>query len=418
MDSKYTINKINNNYNNKTNNTNNNDDNNKNNDNNDNNNKHNDLNDKNLNNNLNFHNNTNNLDSNNSFNNNNNKLTLINEDYSQTDTNKRNHNFEIDFDESTDSEKDIQQQKSKRGTIHYCNLMSCRKCHPDNQTPYRKSDKSTQAYEKRLPRAKWCQLQCKTCLKKLERIENLTYQWVVDNLNSKPTRQTEQENTIMDEPTFVNTDLNKLKGKELKDYELIHIRKDGNCLYRAILEACKVNQSYHMDLRALIMHHLSADATIDDSMLNGLTKEKYVALHSRSAKFAGYIELIIIAKLLKSWIAIHLEDDRYNNKNKWLIIKHDEISDPAGIIYLTTWQGNDPLSNIDATAHYNALRANQTLDHITNKLNELLEINVISTTNNPINILLWNCRSISDNIKKLYLLEELRTNNITIASLI
>ena len=127
---------------------------------------------------------------------------------------------------------------------------------------------------------------------------------------------------------------------------------------------------------------------------------------------------------LKIW----LEDIRYQSSPWRSINQDDQKTSTQNKIYLTFKQG--ARSDLDLEGHYNPLipniKSNQQLRvTIYNDLNQLNEITILKKyikkpeQNNekaePLNILIWNAKSIGNFTKKKYLTQTLYTKNIQIA---
>ena len=471
MDSKYTINKNNNNYNNKTNNRNNNDDNNKNNDNNDKNNKHNDLNDKNFNYNVNFlnnfnktsnieelitHNNNNkqmningNLSNTNAFNNFANNLVM-----GQSQMRQKLENFQragsynemlMDNQFKEFNLRKLQSERTPQSNVKFdntnrinpynkkkCNMASCKKCNVNWQPRSRNEWNNPNNQNNIIPPKKfnkYCLLNCHWCTKKISDIENQIYfssSTHKTNGNSQQPSIEQNENFIIPSDKFLSEDLtvknpteveSQIKQLIKRNFNKSEIKGDGNCLYYSILAYLDLNQDQADNLRNIIVDEIEKDQSLD---LTTLTEENHSSKtelieHMRTrAYYAGYLELVVISRLLDTWIAVYLENNRYHN-NRWQIIKLNE-SQCKDVIFLSTNQDLDPSS--PKQAHYNCIRPASGMQSkvAKNNLIELLGLNRI-IEHSKINCLTWNLTSIRSYAKKTLLGRILYEHNIHIALL-
>ena len=108
---------------------------------------------------------------------------------------------------------------------------------------------------------------------------------------------------------------------------------------------------------------------------------------------------------------IYLEDSEYKS-NKWIEIKNEykEIENQE-MIFLSCYQGEKP----DLEGHYDLLipkSSTLTNDKASKTLKKLIEKKIYKKKClNPINIMIWNCDSLSNNTKREFLIEHLYTRN-------
>ena len=66
---------------------------------------------------------------------------------------------------------------------------------------------------------------------------------------NQPKMESIQINILKDTKTDV---INKIKDITINEFQKIEVKKDGNCLPRAILKSIKENELYHPELRQII----------------------------------------------------------------------------------------------------------------------------------------------------------------------
>ena len=119
--------------------------------------------------------------------------------------------------------------------------------------------------------------------------------------------------------------------------------------------------------------------------------------------YADHLEIYMLSKLLNIIIAIFIE-----NKGKWEIIKHTDVSKPDKIALINFEESSHEIGN-----HYNALiiKGNDLRGIIENK--QISQDNL--TTENNVKILIWNARSLNDVTKRIFLADILNNNTPDIA---
>ena len=66
---------------------------------------------------------------------------------------------------------------------------------------------------------------------------------------NQPKMESIQINILNDTKTDA---INKIKDITINEFQKIEVKKDGNCLPRAILKSIKENELYHPELRQII----------------------------------------------------------------------------------------------------------------------------------------------------------------------
>ena len=193
-------------------------------------------------------------------------------------------------------------------------------------------------------------------------------------------------------------------------------------MFYAILKSIKENEIKHMEMRQIVADYITQINYDNEEAIfreeKCKTKYKYANKLRKNGAYANDIALEAIAKMTNFLIGIYKSDERYK-QNPWTIIdtSNDEYK---GIILLHFNQG-DP----KGTGHHSGIKLfNQhNLGSIRikdfqkaniAKINILKEDIDMNETNN-IKVLIFNCRSIRDFHKKIFLLDVLRCYEIDIA---
>ena len=93
-----------------------------------------------------------------------------------------------------------------------------------------------------------------------------------------------------------------------EENEIIPIKGDGNCAYRAILQSLNEPEDYII-LRNMTSQKIKKDRLTEDYYLerNFNSFEKYVKKIELTSFYADEPELIAISKIKKIWIAIYIK---------------------------------------------------------------------------------------------------------------
>jgi len=141
--------------------------------------------------------------------------------------------------------------------------------------------------------------------------------------------ETEAKN-ILSNIDFVNNDSNKileeLKKLDKDKIQKIKVKGDGSCLYRAVLVYLGEDEAKFMELRENLSKLIEASEIDEDLVLVRNCKNiQELAEKIKNRNFyADHLEIYFLSKLLNIIIAIYNE-----NKNKWDLIKHDEVIKPS-----------------------------------------------------------------------------------------
>jgi len=127
---------------------------------------------------------------------------------------------------------------------------------------------------------------------------------------------------------------------------------DGNCAFRAILEALNISQNWHKTLREL------AAKAIEEKQWNlevlealNIESSKQLADQTRiENSFVGEVTIAALAEKLEITIAIYLKD----TTKKWI---KENFKEGQETIYLEYIQGKYP--QLDMEGHYNAMISKQ-----------------------------------------------------------
>jgi hypothetical protein len=199
------------------------------------------------------------------------------------------------------------------------------------------------------------------------------------------------------------------------EMNLIDIPTDGNCLFSAILASTNTPIEYNKKLRIKSMEYLANNKNnlqdyfkpVAYEILGSENIEEYIEYMSRNNVHAGDPELNLISQLLNCGISVLVLD------NSMQIINKLETNDKQSLITIAFKQGN--FGARDKNGHYWGVNIkDNNIDVIKGKMLNLLNIkNEIEKI--AINMMIWNCRSIIDNTKKKFLVNQLYLENIDIA---
>ena len=218
--------------------------------------------------------------------------------------------------------------------------------------------------------------------------------------------------------------IDKIKGISKKDFQTLETKKDGNCLFYSILKSIKEKEIKHLELRQIICDYIELTNYESDIIFeeeNCKTKSEYITKIRKNGEYANDIALEALAKQNYLIIGIYKEDQRYEN-NPWTIIDIPENKKIKGVILIHLLQGN-----ATGTGHYSGIKLfdNHNLGKITfedierikkqENLNQNSDIEMLNT--NELKVLIYNCRSIRDYMKRIFLLDLLRNYDIDIALL-
>ena len=210
----------------------------------------------------------------------------------------------------------------------------------------------------------------------------------------------------------------KIIESERCENEIIKIRGDGNGAYRAILESLGEPQDFS-NLRQLVANDILKEGILDDIFLerNCTSLQEYVDKIRLNSFFVDEPELISISRIKNIWIAIFDE-----LRKTWRIIKSKNDIKPINIAFISYRD-----TNCDLTGHYNAIKLN---DNSNNRVKISPNNKIIKENINPnkdmlpnnikevkLKIITWNARSLFNYVKKIFLVDILRTEAPDIAIL-
>ena len=210
-----------------------------------------------------------------------------------------------------------------------------------------------------------------------------------------------------------------LKEPNIEEFTKIKIKEDNNNLLRAILIGLNLEENYCLQLRS-VLANLIEENNYNKDILNKLNYESSQQLAKEIRipnTVISYEALIPLSNKFDLIFKIYLEDSEYKG-NKWLEIRNeDKPIDNQEAIFLSCYQGEKP----DLEGHYDLLipKSSTLSTHKASSMIKKLieEKKYIKKFSNPINIMIWNCDSLSNYTKRAFLIEQLYTNNIQICLL-
>ena len=322
---------------------------------------------------------------------------------------------------------------------HICNFKSCDYCQGRPLGTFKKENTIPLKKKKYNPNAreKICAYrECKYCQKIIRKIDQertdyyLNYaieernkeielQTSIKNQNSKflsehdieMTDETETKNALFS-IDILNNDSNKilevLKKLNTDEIPKIKVKGDGSCLYRAILVSLGEDEKKFMELRENLSKLIEISEIEEDLILvrNCKNIQEFAEKVKNRNFYADHIEIYFLSKLLNIIIAIYNE-----NKNKWDLIKHDEVIKPSEIAYIIFKE-----SSYENANHYDAFlikRENKfkISTYQPYKYKKAYQEEKLQT-------LIWNVRSLNDVTKRLYLADIISNNTPDIVILL
>ena len=281
--------------------------------------------------------------------------------------------------------------------------------------------------EHKLKRLKVCKNhKCIYCIKKNPRTKQKNRRKKLPNQKRKRARKKINKNRQLNESTMAveqNPDsansLKLLKSTNIEDFNKIRIRNDENSILRAILTGLNLSENYHIQLRKELANIIE-ESNYNNDILNKLNYQNSKQLAEDVRNPNTNLSFDTISPLCNKYnlvCKIYLEDSIYKG-NKWLEIRNvNQNINQQEPIFLSCYQGEKP----DLEGHFDLLvpklsplqvyeaakKIKETLDKVKNTKN----------TSTQVNIMIWNCDSISNYIKRSFLLEQLYTNNIQLCLL-
>ena len=212
-----------------------------------------------------------------------------------------------------------------------------------------------------------------------------------------------------------------IKASKLEEYCEICVDKDGNCFFKCLAKIAGLNDYKHKDFRRATADGIQkSDLTIVE-LVEGetnISKEMYVENLKKSGVYATYTELLTISKITNIAFAVYLQNNRYGTKVKWQIIRKNENEKPLEYVFLILYQGESTSKN-ESAHHYNPLFKKEYDNIIKNQLMTFANPTEPENQSLPnFKTLVFNARSITDNIKKAFITDELYTNQTDIAFII
>ena len=331
------------------------------------------------------------------------------------------------------SNSNSNKNKSQKGYItKSCNLYSCKQCNKEWQE--RKADDwhrdNTRAPQRPKKLNKYCLNNCHYCQRKLRYLEDQIYfqaassQWAPNNADQSKLKPVPEDD-------FLTTHRNSSSSAELEK-NIMTLKKrnftkektagDGDCLYHSILANSNLQPNLSVKLRQKVADSiekspLTIEELTDDETIK--SKEELINIMRTQQYYPGYVEITVLAKQLKAWICILLEDKKYElSHTPWQIVKgNDEEIIPDNIIFLALYQGNDTKN--PRGGHYSKLTPKKKPENTTLDVELSIFLDLDKNPElTPVNILIWNITSIRSYSKRTILARILKEKSIDIAFII
>ena len=310
-----------------------------------------------------------------------------------------------------------------------CNCICCKFCN-EYWREYKPLNKNSYTNEKVIKYKKkyYCEYDCYNCKKYIQKKKK---QWEL-YLITRDKEQLEENEKSKNNSSIINIDkddkkeiLTKIKNIKQNEFSKIQTKKDGNCIYYAILKSIKSKEIRHLELRQITADYIESINYEEEEEIfkeeNCQNKVQYLNKIKKNGEYTNSIVLEAISKKVNMIIAVFLADERYK-ENPWIIFEPNNENKIKGILFLHLEQG-DP----KGTGHYSGIKLFKphNIGSITfndfkkaNSLNSIEQNQDIEMAERHIlKTLIFNCRSIRDYYKKIMLVDILRSNEIDIALL-
>ena len=219
--------------------------------------------------------------------------------------------------------------------------------------------------------------------------------------------------------------IQKIKNIKSNEFSKIETKKDGNCMYYAILKTLKINEIRHLELRQITVDYIESINYEEEEKIfqeeNCQNKQQYIEKIKKNGEYTNSIVLEAISKKTNIIIGVYLADERYKD-NPWITFEPCNENKVKGVILLHLKQGD-----AKGTGHYSGIKLFKPHDTGKIRFEEFQKVNSIKLIDQnqdiemaeriKLKVLIFNCRSIRDYYKKIMLVDILRSNEIDIALL-
>ena len=126
------------------------------------------------------------------------------------------------------------------------------------------------------------------------------------------------------------------------EFSKIETKKDGNCMYYAILKSIKSKEIRHLELRQITADYIESMNYEEEEIFkeeNCQNKVQYLNKIKKNGEYTNSIVLEAISKKVNMIIAVFLADERYK-ENPWIIFEPNNESKIKGILFLHLEQGD------------------------------------------------------------------------------
>ena len=316
--------------------------------------------------------------------------------------------------------------KYNKGKRTLCNCLCCKKCNiywrplkRDNINNINNPQKSIK-FKKEFHCFKEC-LNCKKYIQKKE--EQWKEYMATSGLEFDPiTEQPKINNKQIDiDKDDKDTIIKKVKELSLSEFQPIKTPGDGNCMTRAILKSIDENEANHIELRQILMDYIKNTEYEEENTIfieeKCSNKEEYIKKAREEGYYLSGIALETMVKKTNLIVGVYKSDKRYK-EDPWSIITPTE-GDIKGVILLYLEQGKSC-----QTGHYQGIKlfnkhnlGNISMDLFRKKAINLNDSNINMKDKTYLNVLIMNCRSIRDYLKRILLIDILRSKRIDVALL-
>ena len=220
-----------------------------------------------------------------------------------------------------------------------CNCICCKFCN-ENWTEFKPSNEKFQNKKIKFRKKYYCNFNCYNCMKYINKKKK---QWEIyistNNVEiNQNTKQPEIGNLQINVLKDTKSDIkNKIKNLGEEDFSIIETKKDGNCMFTAILKSIKENVSRHLELRQIAADFVEEQEYEEEEAIfkeegNRTKKENAIKIR-KDGEYTNDIVLEAISKKTNITFAIYKDDERYRD-NPWTIIEPNQEQKYKGIIML------------------------------------------------------------------------------------
>ena len=326
----------------------------------------------------------------------------------------------------SNSNSNLSFYKIKRKKQTECNCICCKKCNL-YWKPLKKENLNQIIFPQKTIKFKkdfHCFKDCNFCIKYIARKEEQWKEYMATSgFEFDPiTKQPKVNDMIIDiDKDNKDTIIKKIKEINKKEFQPVKTLEDGNCMTRSILRSIGENEENHLELRQILIDYVQNTKYENErEIFNGenySSKMEYVKNARKDGFYLSEFVLETMAKTTNLIIGIYKNDIRYKNEPWNVIIPKVEKIKGIVLLYLTK-EDSDDTENYQSIKLFNKHNlGNVTMEIFRDKNLNAENVNVNMKDKFSLNTLIVNTRSINDYLKRVLLMDILRSKEIDIAFL-